>query len=61
MSFRPAVLGSNFRIIINLLTSQLKKSGYDIKKLIMMQKLESRTVGLKPTKIGHVDEVNGCL
>ena len=30
---------------------------YNIKKLIMMQKLESRTAGLKPTKIRHVDRV----
>ena len=29
----------------------------NIKKLIMTQKLEPRTVGLKPTKIGHVDRV----
>ena len=26
---------------------------YDIKKLIMMQKLEPKTVGLKPIKTGH--------
>ena len=31
---------------------------YDIKKLIMMQKFQPRTVGLKPTTIGHVDRVN---
>ena len=33
---------------------------YDIKELttVMMQKLEPRTVGLKPTKLGHVDRVS---
>ena len=30
-------------------------------KLIMMQKLELRTVGLMPTKIAHVDRVNVSL
>ena len=30
---------------------------YDIKNLIMMQKLKPRIVGLKLTKIGHVDKV----
>ena len=30
---------------------------YGIKQLMMMQKLEARTVDLKPTKIGHVDRV----
>ena len=30
---------------------------YDIKKLIMMQKLVPRTTGLKLTKIGQVDRV----
>ena len=38
-------LGSNFCI-------------YDIKKWIMMQKLEPRMAGLKLTIIGHVDRVN---
>ena len=36
----------------------VKKSDYDIKKLIMMQKLQPRTTDLKLTKIGHVDRVN---
>ena len=33
---------------------------YDIKELTtgMMQKLKPRTVGLKPTKLGHVDRVS---
>ena len=31
---------------------------YCIKKLIMIQKLELRTAGLKPAKIGHVDWEN---
>ena len=39
----------------------VKTSDYDIKKLIMMQNLEPRTVGLNPTKIGHVDRVNKVL
>ena len=35
---------------------------YDvIKKLIMMQKLEPKTVGLKPTNMGHVDRINKFL
>ena len=34
-----------------------KQSDYDIKKLIMMQQPEPRTVGLKLTKIVHVDRV----
>ena len=34
---------------------------HDIKKLIMMQRLEPRTAGLKPTKIGHVDRVNMAI
>ena len=38
----------------------VKKSDYDIKKLIMMQKLEPRTVYLKLTSIGHVDRVTVC-
>ena len=50
------VLGSSFGIIINFLMSYALL--YDIKKLIMMQKLEPRTVNLKPAKIGHVDGVN---
>ena len=37
--------------------TSVKKSDYDIKKLIMMQKLEPRTVGLKLTKIAYVDRV----
>ena len=32
-------------------------TGYDIKSLIMMQKLKQRTAGLKPTTIEHVDRV----
>ena len=55
VGFRPAVLGCSFCIIINFLTSQ--SLNYDIKKLIMMQKLEPRTAGLKPNKIGYVDWV----
>ena len=38
-------------VIINFLTD------YDRKKLIMMQKLESTTVGLKPARFVHVDWV----
>ena len=34
---------------------------YDIEKLIMLQKLEPRTTGLKPTKTGHVDRVNNFI
>ena len=30
---------------------------YGIQKLIMMQQLEPRTAGLKPTKIGYVDRL----
>ena len=32
-----------------------KKSDYDVRKMIMTQKLQSRTAGLKPAKIGRVD------
>ena len=35
----------------------VKKSDYDVKRLIMMQKLVPRTVGLKLTRIGHVDRI----
>ena len=42
--------------MMNLLLSQ-SLFNYDFKKLIVMLKLEPRTVGLKPTKIGHVDRV----
>ena len=36
-----------------------RKSSYDIKKLIMTQKLKPRTDRLKFTKIGHVDTGQG--
>ena len=38
----------------------VKESNYDFKKFIIMQKLESRTVSLKPWKIRPVDKVNWC-
>ena len=37
----------------------VKKSDY-IKKLIMMQKLEPRAVGLQLTKIRHEDRISVC-
>ena len=42
--------------VINIAES-VNIESINIKKLIMMQKLEPRTVGLKPTKIGYVDIV----
>ena len=53
---RPAARASSFWIIINFLLRQFKNVVY-LNKLIMMQKLEPRTVGLRPKKIGHVDRV----
>ena len=53
MGFRIAVFGSSFCIIISFLITSYN---YDVKKLIMMQKLQLRTAGLKPTEIGHADE-----
>ena len=49
--------GSSFCIIINLYVI-VKKSDYDVEKLIMMQNLKPRTAGLKPMKIGDVDSSN---
>ena len=52
VGFKPTVLNSSFCItmkiidvIIIIMTSIIH---YDIKSLIVMQKLEARTVGLKP-------------
>ena len=42
--------------VINIAES-INIESINIKKLIMMQKLEPRTVGQKPTKIGYVDRV----
>ena len=42
-SLGPTVLGSSFCIIIDFLMSYLKKSDYDIRKWITMQKLKPRT------------------
>ena len=41
-----------------LLDVIVKNCDYNIKKLIMMQKHKSRTVGLKPSRIGHVGRVS---
>ena len=57
VGFRPAVPGSSFCVIINFLMSWLKKSDYDLKRLIMTQKLEPGIAGLKPTRTGRVDRV----
>ena len=38
------------RFLVLVSASQL----HDIKNLVVMQKLEARTVGLKPTQVGHV-------
>ena len=35
-----------------------KKSDYDVKKLIMMQKLDPKNASLQPTKIGNEDTVH---
>ena len=60
--FIPAVLGISFYIIINFFSVIIKKSDYDIKKLIMMQKLEPRIAGPKHTETGHVDTgQSNCL
>ena len=56
MDFWRAVFGSSFCIIITFLMLQ-SLFNYHIKKLIMMQKLKPRTIGLKPTKIGQVDGI----
>ena len=42
VAFRPAMLGPSFCIANHF---------FDIEKLIMMQKLEPRTVGLKPIEL----------
>ena len=39
------------------ITESINIESIHIKKLIMMQKLEIRTVGVKPTKIEYVDRV----
>ena len=53
---RPAVLRSSLRIIIKFLMSWIKNKY--IRKLIIMKKVEPRTVGLKPTEIEHVGRGN---
>ena len=56
MKFRPALFGSTLHD--NQFSDvTVRKSDYDITELIMTQKLEPRTAGLKPTKIGLVDRV----
>ena len=61
VGFRQMVLASSFCITIKFLMSLYITNVviiyYDLKNLIVKQKLESRTVGLKPTKIGRVDRV----
>ena len=47
MGFRPTVLGSSFCITTKFLRSSIIY--YDIKNVIVTQKLEARTMGLKPT------------
>ena len=51
--YRPAVSGFSFRFIsvVNQLFDVLITFNYDIKKLIVMPKLESKTVGLMPTTV----------
>ena len=39
------------------ITESVSIESITITKLIMMQKLEPGTVGLKPTKLGYVDRV----
>ena len=55
LQFRSMVHGSSFCTVHHnqFLDAIITCFSYDIKKLIVMQKLEPRTVGLKPTKIGH--------
>ena len=47
----PALLGFSFCIIINLFKAVVTFFKYDIKKLIMMQKLEPKTADPKSTEI----------
>ena len=42
-------------VLPTILQTILKKSDYEVKKLIMMRKLEPSAVGAKSTKVGHVD------
>ena len=54
LGFRPRllVLVSSYNQFFDV---TVLKSDYDIKKLIMMQQLEPRAVGLRPTKTARVD------
>ena len=66
MSTCPNLVGFRLVVLDSLHHDQLfgvivKESDYHIKKLIVMQKLESRIAGLKPTKIGRADSVTVCF
>ena len=52
---RTRGFGSSFCILINFFDVKITFLKHDIKDLIMIEKLEPRTVDLKPTEIGHVD------
>ena len=56
MDFRPAVLGLVFASS-SISWRHNHFFNYDIKKLIMMQKLQPWTADLNPTKIEHVNRV----
>ena len=59
VGFWVVVFGSGLCIIpiINFLILCLKKTDYGLKALIIKQKLELRTAGLKPAKIERVERV----
>ena len=56
---------SNFRFLVSASNQFfdviVKKRNFDMKKLIMMQKLDPKIASLKPTKTGHVDRVIDSL
>ena len=55
VGFKPAVIGLGFLHNNQFFDVTVKKSDYDIETLIiMMQKLEPRTLGLKPLKLERV-------
>ena len=59
--FQAHCSGSSFCIIISFFDLVITFFSFDIKKLIMIQKLESRTVGIKHTKTGHVLGITAYL
>ena len=61
LGFELTVFGSKFLRHNQFLDVIITFFNYDIKKLIMMQKLLPRTVSSKPNKIGHVDRIIACL